>query len=112
NVISLHLPPLRERRDDVPLLAESFLAGAGVQRGEAPKRLTVEALDALQAYVWPGNVRELENALERAVILSPGEEIPISALPDRITSRSTEALVSPRESANPTLDTVERAYIQ
>ena len=112
NVISIHLPPLRERREDVPLLAESFLAGAAKQRGEAPKRLTPDALDALQCYVWPGNVRELENALERAVILSPDEEIPITALPDRITSRSVEALVSTRESTNPTLDTVERAYIQ
>jgi len=111
NVISLHLPPLRERREDVPPLAESFLAAAAVQRGEAQKRLTPDALDALQCYVWPGNVRELENALERAVILSPGEEIGLGALPDRLTARNAEPLVSQRELSNPTLDAIERAYI-
>ncbi len=111
NVISIHLPPLRERREDVALLAESFLAAAAAQRGEEPKRLTPDALDALQSYVWPGNVRELENALERAVILSKGGEVGVDALPDRITSRSAEPLVSPKETTNPTLEAIERAYI-
>ncbi|HLV25964.1 MAG TPA: sigma-54 dependent transcriptional regulator [Gemmatimonadales bacterium] len=111
NVISIHLPPLRERREDVPLLAESFLAASSAARGEEPKTLTSEALEALQCYVWPGNVRELENALERAVILSKGDTVGVDALPERVTSRSSEPLVSPRESTNPTLDAVERAYI-
>lgn len=111
NVISIHLPPLRERKDDVPLLAEAFLAASAAARNEPPKRLTAEALEALQRYVWPGNVRELENALERAVILSPGEEIGIQALPDRITARTSEPLVGPKDLANPTLEAIERAYI-
>src|SRR5687767_15706159 len=73
NVIAIYLPPLRERRDDIPLLVGAFLDRAGAVRGEAPKRLSDTALDAMLNYVWPGNVRELENALERAVILTTGE---------------------------------------
>ncbi|HEX7941581.1 MAG TPA: sigma-54 dependent transcriptional regulator, partial [Gemmatimonadaceae bacterium] len=69
NVIALHLPPLRQRADDIPLLAEHFLSRISELRQEAPKTLSEEARDALLNYGWPGNVRELENALERAVIL-------------------------------------------
>jgi len=111
NVIALHLPPLRDRRDDIPLLAESFLARSGEQRGEGPKRLTAAAAEALQEYAWPGNVRELENALERAVILSSGATIDVAALPDRITERKAEPLVAERTPVNPSLETIERAYI-
>src|SRR4029078_1959561 len=70
NVISLHLPSLRQRADHIPLLAEHCRAGIAVLRGEEPKTLMEDALDALVTYWWPGNVRELENALERAVILT------------------------------------------
>ncbi|HET7583745.1 MAG TPA: sigma-54 dependent transcriptional regulator [Gemmatimonadaceae bacterium] len=111
NVFALHLPPLRERRDDIPLLAEAFLQRSATARSEQPKRLSESALDALQSYSWPGNVRELENALERAVILSKGDVIEPSTLPERVTSRRAEPLVSDRVAANPTLDVVERAYI-
>ena len=68
NVIAVHLPPLRQRADDIPLLAEAFLSRTATQRGEPGKALSDSALDAMMAYQWPGNVRELENALERAVI--------------------------------------------
>jgi two-component system response regulator HydG len=112
NVFALHLPPLRPRRDDIMLLAESFLQRAAAQRGEPCKRLAAEAADAMLAYAWPGNVRELENALERAVILSDGEEIEPAALPERITDRKAEPLVSDRTvAASPALDVIERAYI-
>jgi len=111
NVIALHLPPLRDRRDDIPLLAESFLAQSAEQRGEEPKRLTPGAAEALQAYDWPGNVRELENALERAAILASGGTIDADVLPERITERRVEPLVAERTPANPTLETIERAYI-
>ena len=70
NVIALHLPPLRQRADDIPLLAEAFLARHAEQRGEPQKHLSEAAMEILQSYQWPGNVRELENALERAVILT------------------------------------------
>ena len=112
NVIALHLPPLRQRVDDIPVLAESFLRASATARGEAPKQLAEEALDALMAYSWPGNVRELENALERAVILSPGESIRADALPERVTARRAEPLVSERAPITPTLEAIERAYIQ
>ncbi len=111
NVFALHLPTLRQRRDDIPLLAQAFLARAGQQRGEEPKRLTDAALDAMVAYSWPGNVRELENAIERAVILSKGAVIELASLPERITERKAQPLVSDRPATNPTLEVVERAYI-
>ena len=111
NVIAIYLPPLRERRDDIPLLAGSFLDRSGMQRSETPKRLSANAQDALMNYSWPGNVRELENALERAVILTPGEVIEIDGLPDRIMAPDPVKLVEERPVRNPTLETIERAYI-
>jgi two-component system response regulator HydG len=111
NVIALHLPTLRERRDDIPLLATHFLERTALARGEAPKHLSAAAVAALQEYQWPGNVRELENALERAVILTEGETIEPTALPDRVTERRSEPLVGDRPHPNPTLETIERSYI-
>ena len=111
NVIAIHLPPLRDRRDDIPLLAEAFLQAAAVQRGEPAKRLSEDALEMLGEYAWPGNVRELENALERAVILCGGPVIGVTALPERLAERRAEPLVAERPTPNPTLDTIERAYI-
>jgi transcriptional regulator with PAS, ATPase and Fis domain len=112
NVIAVHLPPLRHRQDDIPLLAESFLARSATLRNEGVKLLRDDTLDALMAYAWPGNVRELENALERAVILSAGNVIDPDALPERVTARRAEPLVSERTPVSPTLEAIERAYIQ
>jgi two-component system response regulator HydG len=111
NVIALHLPPVRERRDDVPIFVDAFLKRIAAGRGEPPKRLSTEALDAVLTYDWPGNVRELENALERAVVLSRGETIDVAALPERITRRQAEPLVAERAHVNPTLEVIEQAYI-
>ena len=111
NVIALHLPPLRQRVDDIPILAEHFLHRIAESRGERPKQMTSGALEVLQEYAWPGNVRELENALERAAILTSADEIAVSSLPERVTERKAEPLVSPRTPPNPTLEAVERAYI-
>jgi DNA-binding NtrC family response regulator len=110
NVIALHLPPLRQRRDDIPLLAEHFLQRTAEIRSQPQKRLTDEALAVLLDYTWPGNVRELENALERAIILTPGQDIGSDAWPDRVSERRTEPLVSTRTPPNPTLEAVDRAY--
>jgi DNA-binding NtrC family response regulator len=112
NVIAIHLPPLRERREDIPLLTESFLQRSAAQRGEEPKTLSEEAAEALLHYSWPGNVRELENAMERALILSHGAVVTLGALPERITERRSEPLIAERVAANPTLELIERAYIQ
>ena len=111
NVIAVYLPALRDRRDDIPLLSEHFLHRIAAARSESPKRLSEAAVATLMDYAWPGNVRELENALERAVILSTGEEINPDSLPERISERRIEPLVSNRTPPNPTLEAVERAYI-
>lgn len=74
-VISLHVPPLRERRGDIPLLAEHFLRGFCAQAAVQLKRFTPAALEALRTHPWPGNVRELRNCVERLVMMVPGERI-------------------------------------
>jgi two-component system response regulator HydG len=111
NVIAMYLPPLRERREEIPLLAEAFLRRIAAKRKEPPKLLSEGALEAILAYDWPGNVRELENALERAVVLSRDEEVDREGLPERVTVRKAEPLVADRAPQNPTLEVVERAYI-
>ncbi len=80
NVFPIAVPPLRERKEDIPALAEHFLQLLGRRGGIARKRLTPAALEVLSRYDWPGNVRELRNTLERAAILEAGEEIPAEAL--------------------------------
>ncbi len=75
NVVGLHLPSLRERREDIPLLAKHFLRRYAIEINKKIERLTPSALELLMEYNWPGNVRELENAIERAVVISPGHEL-------------------------------------
>ena len=111
NVIAIHLPPLRERRDDIEIFVSAFLERIAKEKGTPVKRLAPEAAEAVLSYDWPGNVRELENALERAVVLTKGESIPLSAMPAKVTERRVEPLVADRVHHNPTLDTIERAYI-
>ena len=111
NVISLHLPPLRERVEDVAMLAEAFLRRIGEERGEEVKHLDDEAADRILTYDWPGNVRELENALEHAAILTAGNTITLDMLPKRITAPKSQPLVSDRPPDNPTLEVIEQAYI-
>jgi DNA-binding NtrC family response regulator len=110
-VIAIDIPPLRERQEDIPLLAESFLEEIALKRNEPKKTLSVEAAEELQAYSWPGNVRELENAIERAVILARNGTIQAAALPERIRERKREPLVADRKITNPSLEAIERAYI-
>ncbi|HTC22775.1 MAG TPA: sigma-54 dependent transcriptional regulator [Gemmatimonadales bacterium] len=111
NVIAVNLPPLRERRDDLIPLIEQFLENLRQEGGSEAKALSSDALDAVTVYEWPGNVRELENALEHAVVLSKGNLIEATALPERITKRKKEPLVAERSYKNPTLEVIERAYI-
>ncbi len=84
NVIPITVPPLRARKDDIPLLANRFIADHARKMGRAVPELSREALDRLIAFNWPGNVRELENALERAVALCRGETIQLDDLPPQI----------------------------
>jgi DNA-binding NtrC family response regulator len=84
NVISVELPPLRNRRDDVPALALHFLRGSAKRAGRAVEGITDEAMRALIGWSWPGNVRELENTIERAVVLTRGTELDSADLPDHL----------------------------
>jgi len=94
NVIHIHMPPLRERKDDIALLVEHFLAKFRHAPNSIPTSITEEALAKLVAYEWPGNVRELENAIERAVVLSRGNPITLEHLPfgDRREARDRARL--------------------
>jgi len=88
SVIPLELPPLRHRRDDIPLLADHFLARLNASMGKRIDRISDEALKKLESYDWPGNVRELENALERAFILETSSELSAQRLPESMSTGS------------------------
>ena len=88
HVITIQLPALRERKEDIPLLAQHFLGKYGEENGKIGMELTPDALDLLMEYDWPGNVRELENVIERAIVLCPGTRIDMELIPEHVrTSR-------------------------
>jgi len=89
NVISIELPPLRQRREDIPLLVDFFLKKYAEENDRPARNITPEALRPLMSYSWPGNVRELENVIERAVVLSSGTEISLDLLPDYLLGRGS-----------------------
>jgi len=91
NVITLQIPPLRERREDIPLLAHHFLRRFAEKNGKAVSGFTEEALDLLQSHPWPGNVRELENVLERAVVLTREAMISPADLPESLAGGADSA---------------------
>jgi DNA-binding NtrC family response regulator len=91
NVVAIDLPPLRERREDIPLLVEQFLQRFAGESGSGAKRVSKEAMDRLLHYAYPGNVRELENIVHRATVLARGELITTADLPLRVTELRSEA---------------------
>ena len=106
NVIELHAPALRERPGEILKLAEHYAGQAAASHNKPVQEFEPPARDALAAYTWPGNIRELRNAIERAVILSRGETITLSDLPDKI-------LAEPRKvDHNLTLEELERRHIE
>ncbi len=111
NVIALHIPPLRERREDILVLAHHFLETVA---GESGTRMSMseETEAILVEYDWPGNVRELQNALERAAVVAKGDTIGREDLPDRVSDAPMAPLVTDQLPANPTMEVIERAYIQ
>jgi len=111
NVIAIELPPLRDRREDIPIFVTAFLERIAREHGLEPKQLSAQAQEVIMAYDWPGNVRELENALERAAVLTKGETLELATFPEKLSERRAEPLVSERVHPNPTLDVIERAYI-
>lgn len=86
HVVSVDLPPLRDRREDIPALAEHFLSRLANRTGRRAPKLTADALTRMLEYAWPGNVREMENAIESAFYLSQGSKISLQALPSALTT--------------------------
>src|SRR5215468_4232236 len=112
NVIHLHIPPLRERPFDVPLLVEHFINKIAEKSGHAPLNVPPETLATLTAYSWPGNARELENVIERACALATGFSLTPDDLPERVRSNGqTSALIARAKERRMTLRELERDYI-
>jgi DNA-binding NtrC family response regulator len=108
-VVVINLPPLRERREDIPLLVERFMHGASAKAGKHVE-ISKEALEALSTYHWPGNVRELENLIERLVVFNRSRVIQVSDLPPIVTPRSP-ALEKRLFDDLPSLEEIERRYL-
>jgi DNA-binding NtrC family response regulator len=94
NVVPIHLPPLRERRSDIPLLVDHFLAIHAARFKKLASSIAPEARDALVNYAWPGNIRELENVIERCVLLSDGDVIQLQNLPPEVRAALSGSPVS------------------
>jgi two-component system, NtrC family, response regulator PilR len=116
NVIGIHLPPLRDRREDIPLLAEHFLAKFSEQMGKAIGGVSREALDVMQRYDWPGNIRELENTIERAVALETTPTILLESLPRSVRGEGPRspavATAQPIDAALPAAGFDLEAHVQ
>jgi two-component system nitrogen regulation response regulator NtrX len=95
NVVPIHIPPLRERKSDIPLLVEYFLGEVGRELASAPRSISKEALERLVSYSWPGNVRELRNLIERLCILTTSDVIRIEDLPPLELTREEDILKDP-----------------
>ncbi|GLH67004.1 sigma-54-dependent Fis family transcriptional regulator [Geothrix edaphica] len=108
-VVELHVPPLRERRDDILPLARVLLAGSALSMKRKITGLTPGAADQLLRYPWPGNVRELENVMERAVALSPGNRVELEDLPEEV--RQACALPPTADGTVRPLEVIEKEYI-
>ncbi len=118
NVVSVHLPPLRERRDDLALLIRHFTQTKAREMGMAEKTFAPEAVEALLRYGWPGNVRELENLIERLLVLSEGAVIDVGDLPEQVRRTDQEPgnikeqVLEGRKSLGTAVDEFEREIIE
>ncbi|MBA3494686.1 MAG: sigma-54-dependent Fis family transcriptional regulator [Gammaproteobacteria bacterium] len=119
NIFPMRLPPLRDRREDIPVLSATFVERHARRNKNLPTGFTPEALSALIHYDWPGNVRELENAIERALTLSDGPRIALDALPEEVAGRAERSNRLPanagqlthREAINLAVDRASREYL-
>jgi len=118
NVIPIQLPPLRERREDVPLLIAHFLQKFSKELGKDARGVTPEAMIVLERYHWPGNIRELENVLERAIVLGGGDMVNVESLPESVRRerpvKGLESVEIPEDGLDleATLDAIEGRYLQ
>jgi DNA-binding NtrC family response regulator len=116
NVVSIHLPPLRERTDDVAVLVDHFIRLKARENSIAPKKLAAAVVDCMVSYSWPGNVREMENLIERLTILTPHETIALEDLPvemrrNELTGALKDAVVEGSRPLGEAVDEFERAII-
>jgi DNA-binding NtrC family response regulator len=111
SVVPLHLPPLRERKEDIPLLVEHFLKKYNRKAKKTVTSISIQAVKALSQYNWPGNIRELENTIERAVVLTKGDGIELEDLMYHGISAGS-SLLSPADGKYMTLEEMEKEYIK
>jgi two-component system nitrogen regulation response regulator NtrX len=101
NVIPIRVPPLRERRDDIPLLVQHFARRTSDEHNLKPKRIDARAMEALQRYRWRGNIRELRNTVERLMIMAPEDVVHVEDLPQEVRSESAARPLGASEPAVP-----------
>jgi transcriptional regulator with PAS, ATPase and Fis domain len=111
DVIRIDVPPLRQRKEDIPILAETFLEKYAPSCNPAVRGINREAMDILARYDWPGNVRELENVIERAVVLACSDTVTPSCLPKRLSARITEGSGGAEQNGR-SLPDMERSLLQ
>jgi len=111
NVINIHIPPLKERREDIELLFMHFLKTKAAGKPINPSTIPTNFMESLIHYDWPGNIRELENVVERCIALCSDGKFTTALLPEHITSPPVEKLVSDSEKIIPNMDEIEKAYI-
>lgn len=109
NVVHIHVPPLRERKDDIPLLIAKFVEEFAEENGKVISGIDARAKSAMYNYNWPGNIRELRNCIESAVVMASGEEITLEDLPPTVSKAAAEQSIS--IPANSTLDEAEKIII-
>jgi len=111
NVVRIELPPLRERREDIPLLVNAFIKEFNAVHGRHIEGMAPEALEALAEYPWPGNVRELKNCIESMVVVSPGGLLRLEDIPEKIRGERAPREASPPPLAGKTLEEMEKELI-
>ena len=111
NVYSIYMPPLRERKTDIPLLADHFVEKHAAAHGKDVRRIATSAIDMLMSYHWPGNVRELENCIERAVLVCEGGAIHAHHLPPTLQTAEVSGTLA-RQSLKEALDAYEKDLVQ
>ncbi len=111
NVIPIHIPPLRERKEDIELLVNHFVTKFCNKLNVPVKHVSDEAMRLLMSYHWPGNVRELENTIERAVLLNRSGKLEVADFPEKLHHPEAGLLVNEVEASTPTLESIEKAYI-
>jgi DNA-binding NtrC family response regulator len=111
NVVSITLPPLRDRPDDIPILVDHFLKEITEQKHTAPRRVSREVMERFQNYRWPGNVRELRNALESMMVLAEGDILTEKDLPDRVAQGTTQTGSPSQIPSGLTMEELERLAI-